>query len=302
MRKLYSPLRYPGGKAKVLEFMKELIKKNFSKTKPAYIEPYAGGAAVALGLLIEDYVTEIYINDFDKAIYSFWQYCVKNNSKKFIKKIIDTEVTIEEWFKQSEIYNNPNSKIGFDLGFSAFFLNRCNRSGILKGGGVIGGKSQQGQYKLNCRFNKEDLIKRIETIVALKDKIHVYNKDAKHLLTQNDLKNLLKNSLLYLDPPYYKQGKKLYKNYYKHSDHKEISKIMKQLHTKWVVSYDNQEEICNLYNNFEKREFNLTYFAGYQNNKREKNGKEVMFFSDQIRKIPNINIIDNQKYFCIKKK
>lgn len=294
MRKLYSPLRYPGGKAKVLEFMKELIIENFSTKKPAYIEPYAGGAAVALGLLIEDYVSEIHINDFDIAIYSFWQYCIKHNSKRFIQKILNTDITIEEWHKQLKIYNNPNSKKGFELGFAAFFLNRCNRSGILKGGGVIGGKSQAGSYKLDCRFNKEELVRRIQQIVKFKDKIHVYNEDAKKLLQRDDFKKLFKSSLLYLDPPYYKQGKKLYKNFYKHEDHKEISNIMKKLHTKWLVSYDNQEEIRKLYNDFEKREFNLTYFAGYKTDKRDKDGKEIMFFSSKIHTIPDISIIDNK--------
>ncbi len=270
MRKLYSPLRYPGGKAKVLEFMKELIKQNQFADKPAYVEPYAGGAAVALGLLLDDYVSEIYINDFDPAIYSFWKYCIKQHPKKFIKKIRDIDVDIDEWKKQVAIYNNPKAKEGFDLGFAAFFLNRCNRSGIIKGG-VIGGLEQKGNYLLDCRFNKEDLISRIEKIVAVKD--------------------LLKNCLLYLDPPYYKKGRQLYKNFYTHNDHEEIANIMRNLGGKWIVSYDNHPEICKLYQGFEPREFNLTYFAGYKTGKREKTGREIMFFSPGIKLIPNIDMI-----------
>lgn len=293
MRKIYSPLRYPGGKAKVLNFMIELLAQNSFDKKPVYVEPYAGGAAVALGLLLEGYVSEIYINDNDPAIYSFWEYCVKKHHSKLIKKIRKTEITMKEWHKQVAIYNNPKRKEGFDLGFAAFFLNRCNRSGIIKGG-VIGGLTQVGLYKIGCRFNKEDLISRIEAIAKHKKQIHVYRKDTKDFLQDKGMQKILKNCLLYLDPPYYKKGRQLYKNFYKHKDHEEISDIMRSLDGKWVVSYDNQPEIQKLYDWVgEKhiREFNLTYFAGYRVGPREKDGKEIMFFSPKIASIPDFGLI-----------
>ncbi|GBR72732.1 DNA-methyltransferase [Candidatus Termititenax aidoneus] len=280
MRKLYSPLRYPGGKAKVLNFMKELITKNNFSEKPVYVEPYAGGAAVALGLLIEEVVSQIYINDFDLAIYSFWEFCIKNDHMRFIEKIRKVNVSIKEWHKQSKIYEF--GKEGFDLGFATFFLNRCNHSGIIKGG-VIGGLKQNSNYKIDCRFNKEDLISRVETISKYKDKIHIYREDTKNFLCQTDMQKILQNCLLYLDPPYYKKGKQLYKNFYTHKDHQEIADIMKSLNGKWVVSYDNRTEIQNLYNGFEKKEFNLTYCAG-----PIAKGAEVMFFSKELRFIPEL--------------
>jgi DNA adenine methylase len=290
MRKLYSPLRYPGGKAKVLNFMIELLAQNSFSNKPAYVEPYAGGAGVALGLLLEGYVSNIYINDYDPAIYSFWEYCIKKHHKKLVEKIRKTEITIDEWRKQVSIYNNPKRKEGFGLGFAAFFLNRCNRSGILKGG-VIGGLAQVGLYKIGCRFNKEDLITRIEAIAKHKQYIHIYREDTKDLLRREDIKEILQNCLLYLDPPYYKKGHQLYKNFYEPKHHKEIADIMRNLDGKWVVSYDNQPEIQGLYKGFKKMEFNLTYFAGYRAGVREKNGKEIMFFSPSIKNIPSDALI-----------
>jgi DNA adenine methylase len=291
MRKFYSPLRYPGGKAKILRFMKELIACNKFSSKPVYVEPYAGGAAVALGLLIEGDVSEIYINDNDPAIYSFWEYCIKQESARFIRKIKSINVDIVEWHKQVAIYKK--GKVSFELGFAAFFLNRCNRSGIIKAG-PIGGLSQSGIYKINCRFNKNDLISRIKIIVGLKDKIHIYGEDTKTLLQRADLQKVFKNCLLYLDPPYYKKGRQLYKNFYNHDDHTDIAKIMKKLNGQWVVSYDNKTEIKDLYKwvGAERtKEFNLTYFAGFKTGARQKDGQEIMFFSKSLKSIPALSFI-----------
>jgi DNA adenine methylase len=271
-----SPLRYPGGKAKILDFMRYLVVYNFKGKKPVYVEPYAGGAGVALGLLLNDDVSEIHINDFDRAIYWFWN-DIKYHSKELIKKIQKTDVTLKEWFRQREIYNK--GKEGFDLGFATFFLNRCNHSGIITGG-CIGGIPQDGRYKIDCRYNKEELIQRIKRISSVKDRIRLYNEDTAGLLMQN--RGNFKNCLLYLDPPYYEMGRKLYQSHYNDSDHEKIAKIMKRLGGYWVVSYDNKPFVVDLYMNFRPYYFNLTYCA---NSIRD--GKEVMFFSKRLKHIPD---------------
>lgn len=269
----YSPLRYPGGKGKILSFMIDLIKLN-KLENIEYVEPYAGGAAVALGLLINGFVNKIHINDSDKAIHAFW-YSILNYTELFIKKIISTPVTVEEWRNQKNIYNNIDQYSILEVGFSAFFLNRCNRSGVLKGG-LIGGYEQKGNWKIDARFNKQDLIKRIERIALYKDKIKLYNEDTAELLEKN--KETFKNCILYLDPPYYEKGYQLYKNHYKPSDHEKISALVKELNCYWVVSYDNVKPIVALYKNIKKRVFNISYSAG-----KNRSGKEVMFFSKNLK-------------------
>ena len=275
----YSPLRYPGGKGKILSFMIDLIKLN-KLEKIEYVEPYVGGAAVALGLLLNNMVSKIYINDSDKAIYAFWD-SVLNYTDEFIQKIEKTPITVEEWRIQKSIYNNIEQHSDLDIGFSAFFLNRCNRSGVLKGG-IIGGYEQKGNWKIDARFNKQDLIKRIEKIALHKDKIQLYNEDTADLLEKH--KETFKNCILYLDPPYYEKGYQLYKNHYKPSDHEKISKLVKELNCYWVVSYDNVDPIIALYNDIPKREFNISYSAG-----KNRSGKEIMFFSSNLQ-IPNKKI------------
>lgn len=275
----YSPLRYPGGKGKILSFMIDIIKIN-KLENIEYVEPYAGGAAVALGLLFNGFVNKIHINDSDKAIHAFW-YSILNYTEQFIEKVISTPVTVEEWRNQKNIYNNIDSYSILEVGFSAFFLNRCNRSGVLKGG-LIGGYEQKGNWKIDARFNKLDLIKRIEKIALYKDKIELYNEDTAELLENN--KEVFRNCILYLDPPYYEKGYQLYKNHYKPSDHEKISTLVKELNCYWVVSYDNVKPIIALYKNIKKRVFDISYSAG-----KNRFGKEVMFFSDNL-KIPNREI------------
>ena len=275
----YSPLRYPGGKGKILSFMVDLVKLN-KLENIEYVEPYAGGAAVALGLLLNNIVKKIHINDSDKAIHAFW-YSILNYTDEFILKINNTPVTVDEWKKQKNIYNNLEKYSTLEVGFSAFYLNRCNRSGVLKGG-PIGGYNQEGKWKIDARFNKKDLISRILKIVEYKDKIELYNEDTANLLETN--KFSLKNCILYLDPPYYVKGYQLYKNHYKPSNHEKISELVKRLNCYWVVSYDNVQPIVALYDDIQKVEFNISYSAG-----KNRSGKEVMFFSDNL-KIPNRKI------------
>lgn len=286
----YSPLRYPGGKAKLLPFITDLIKKNLTSCdKVIYIEPYAGGAAVALGLLLDGHVEEIYINDADPAIYCFWENVIKH-CKKFANKIRNTDISVSEWEKQSKIYHEnkcANEKQRFELGFAAFFLNRCNHSGVLKGG-IIGGKQQLGKYTIDCRYNKEELIRKMMRIHEKKKFIHLSCMDAGEMLKSDKIKRLMSHgAVLYLDPPYYVKGKQLYKNSYTHEDHKNIARIIRTLRGNWIVSYDDVPAIRDLYNWVSKSnvlELDLKYSLSHTKSK----GKEVLFISKNIKRIPCI--------------
>ncbi|MFT4020045.1 MAG: DNA adenine methylase [Acinetobacter sp.] len=270
-----TPLRYPGGKGKFAPFVKKLMKAN--GLCDDYLEPYAGGAGVALDLLFSGYCKNIHINDADQAVYNFWL-SVTKDTELFLQKLYDTPISIDEWFNQKEVLAKPNDHSELEHGFAAFFLNRTNRSGILKGG-VIGGKNQDGNYKLDARFNKEDLSKRIERIGEHASQIKVYNRDALELLSNAD-QLLPKNSLIYLDPPYYVKGQGLYRNFYQHDDHVLIRKELDQVKTKWIVSYDNCTEIKEIYQGYRQDDYALNYSA-YNKTK----GSEVMIYCDSIQPV-----------------
>lgn len=272
--KHYSPLRYPGGKACLSGFLSTLIKKN-EIHDCTYIEPYAGGAGAALTLLFLEKVDNIIINDLDRAIFSFWKSIIID-SDSFIERIKSTPVTIDEWYKQKEIYKNPKSKY-FDLGFSAFFLNRTNRSGIIEGG-PIGGIYQQGNWLINARFNKSELINRIRNIASYKSRIEVSNMDGIDLL--NNVASI-NNQFIYLDPPYYVKGSCLYLNHYKQKNHDKLATYLNSNNDKnWVLTYDNVNEIKDLYKDRRYFDFKLNYHIDLP-----KLGKEILVISDRI----NIN-------------
>ena len=197
----YSPLRYPGGKAKFSPCVKEIIHKSEDKIE-TYIEPFAGGAGVALDLLFSGEVKRIVINDYDKAIYSFWR-AVLEETDRLIDLIKKTEITIDEWYKQKEVYMNNANKYSLELAFATFFLNRTNRSGILNAG-PIGGYAQRGAYRLDVRYNKENLIQRIKDIAKLKKNIYIYNKEIRAFI-QQVLPKYSENGFAYFDPPYYRK-------------------------------------------------------------------------------------------------
>lgn len=278
--KFYSPLRYPGGKNKLAKFVALVCEKN--NINGHYIEPYAGGSAVALFLLFNNYVKEITINDIDRSIYAFW-HSVLNETDKFCNLIIKTEVNIDNWKIQKEIQKHKKTAPLLKLGFSTFFLNRTNMSGIINGG-VIGGIEQRGKYKIDCRFNKEDLIKRIKKIAEHKRKINLYNIDALDLIKNIQQEEKNSQTIFYFDPPYYLKGQSLYTNYYKYDDHLEISNAIKKIKkSRWIISYDDVEEINNLYKGFKKIEYSFFHMAY-----RPRNGNEVLFFDKNLI-IPKID-------------
>lgn len=269
-----TPLRYPGGKSKLYNYMSEILKRN-GLTSCVYVEPFAGGAGLALSLLFNNIVEEIVINDLDLSVYSFWD-CVLNYTDKFIEEINKIPVTITEWKKQREIQKYPDNYSKFDLGLSTFYLNRVNRSGILKGG-VIGGVKQDGKYKMDCRFNKKDLIDKISRIASKRKKIKLFNMDVKYFIPEV-IDDLPANAFIYFDPPYIAQGGNLYCNYFNRQDHKDLSNLIKDVRLPWVLTYDTEPVIYNLYEGYQINTINLRYSAACK-----RVGTELVIFSHYLK-------------------
>lgn len=268
-----SPLRYPGGKSKLSSFIKSIIDDQLEGID-TYIEPFAGGAGVALDLLITGSVEKIIINDYDKAIYSIWR-ALLTETNRFIDAIEKTEITIDEWHRQKAIYVNNKSKYSFELAFATFFLNRTNHSGIISAG-PIGGYAQTGNYNIDARFNKEQIIKKIELISKKKKSIKLYNKDIRSFIQQVISVNQ-ENSFVYFDPPYYLKGQELYQNFLNDTDHREIhNNIVQYVNCPWVMTYDNVANIANIYKDFVVKQYNLTYSLANKGT-----SSELIIFSDE---------------------
>ncbi|WP_292066072.1 DNA adenine methylase [Brevundimonas sp. UBA7664] len=270
----FSPLRYPGGKGKLARFVAEVIRQN-GLSDGLYVEPYAGGAAVAWELLLTGVVQRVAINDISKPVFAFWS-AVLNQTDELVQLISDTEVTLAERDRLKAIVDNPKDQDPLQLGFGLFFLNRVHRSGILNGG-VIGGRAQTGEWKMDARFHKEDLITRIEAIAEARRRIDLTNEDAVKFLGDGQGR-WSERTLVYLDPPYYEKGSQLYHHYYRHPDHARVSAAVRALQApRWIVSYDDVTPIHDLYTETEW----LQYSIGYSARARGR-GREAMFFSDGL--------------------
>ena len=279
----YSPLRYPGGKSVLYKYISAVIDSN-NLNNYTYIELFAGGAGLALALLFNNKVRDVVINDLDFCVYSFWS-SVLNETEELCEKITCTDVTMEERIIQKKIYNDPQNHSRLDVGFATLFLNRTNRSGILRGG-VIGGNAQVGDYLIDCRFNKIEIIRRIQAIAEYKERIALLNLDASEFLSTQD-EILRRWCFLYLDPPYVVKGGNLYKNALAREDHAELARMVKSRlrSRKWIITYDNDSLINELYQAFQREIYDLSYTAS-----EKRIGSEVMIFSPAIN-IPRQAII-----------
>ena len=282
MGALNTPLRYPGGKQKIAPFITELLEEN-DLCGINYIEPYAGGAGVAISLLLGKKVKTIHLNDKYVPIYFFWKTLLRN-PEWLCKKILLVPLTIEEWKKQKAIIRDIDNNTVEDIGFATFYLNRCNRSGII-GGGVIGGLNQNGNWKIDARFSRKNLIARIEAIANLSASIKITKYDAEALFLI--ISKSKQTSFIYCDPPYVSKGEKLYLNHYIKKDHKRISeKIQLNLtNAYWAVSYDYNDYIDELYNARKKFVYKLQYNAS-----KAYLGQELFIFSDNL-KVPKKSVL-----------
>lgn len=271
----YTPLRYPGGKGKLVPYVKKLLELN-DLVDGVYVEPYAGGAAVAMELLLHEYARKVIINDISAGVAAFWR-SVLNHTDELCAAISSAKLDIDEWHRQRAIQRNFSENDDLALGFSTFYLNRTNRSGILSGG-VIGGKAQLGPWKMDARFNASELIQRIHAIARVSHRIVFTQKDALEFIDSVALTLPIK-SLIYLDPPYYVKGSDLYLHYYDHGDHLRIAKRMARLRSKhWIVSYDSAPQIGAMYKQFRRIVYGLSYSA-----QGRYKGSEVMFFSNALK-------------------
>lgn len=261
----YSPLRYPGGKNKLTPLV-DILMKNAGISEGIYIEPFVGGGGVALSLLLNGKVRKIVINDFDIAIYSVW-YAILNETDKFINLIDSVELSIEEWKKQKKIYLQNKTKYSIELAFATFYLNRTNRSGILKAG-PIGGYNQNGNYLIDARFNKEKLKEKIRLISKYKSQIELYNLEIKEFINQV-LPHYKKNSFIYFDPPYFKKGKELYTNFFDSNDHQELARLIIKIESPWMITYDDVQEIEQLYSKKYLKRFDINYSLANSGKKSE---------------------------------
>ena len=275
-----TPLRYPGGKTKLYSYVKDVLAHNYLIGQ-TYVEPFAGGAGLAIKLLLNGDVSKIVINDYDPAIFSFW-FCVLNRTDELCRIIQDTDITTTEWHRQKDIYLSQDIENCLELGFATLFLNRTNVSGVIKGG-IVGGLNQMGNYSIDARFNKNTLIKKIHNIAKVKKNIELYNLDVNDLL--DFLTEGYDGAFIYFDPPYVNKGAKLYENSFNETDHITLANNIFNCRNKWIVTYDICDLISGLYKDYRCSLLEIKYSI-----QKSKDAKEFIFFSNNLLIPEGINL------------
>ena len=287
MAKIYTPLRYPGGKSALADFVWHTMELS-GCTEIPYCEPFAGGAGVAMSLLLRGKVKSVILNDLDTGIYSIW-YAIFNDTEWFIEAISNADVTLVVREQQKKVYNELKDSYGYsrDLAFATFFLNRVNYSGILTGG-PIGGLEQKGKYKLDCRFNKQSLITKIKEIAKYRDNVQLFHMDAVELLKNQS------NIFVFADPPYWQAGDMLYEASVEHSKLAKVLCESKDIH--WIATYDNNINVANVYEEYgaHSKLFELQYSAS-----RKRKELECMFYKNvAIESFGKIKLREREDISC----
>jgi DNA adenine methylase len=269
-----SPLRYPGGKSSLTGFLSRAL-ISLQLDGATYVEPFAGGAGAGISLLLQSRVARVVINDLDPAVHAFWS-SVTARGADFADRVEGVPLTLDEWRHQREVYRRGagSSVDAFELGFAFFYLNRTNRSGVLNAG-VIGGQAQAGKYRIDARFNREQLASRLRAIYELRDSIHVTSRDGRAVIEQYAA---VDNTLLYVDPPYVQMGGSLYLNSFTESDHALLATCLnRNSSANWVLTYDDVTLIRDLYAERYYTTFELTYAASNRGK-----ASELMILSDTL--------------------
>lgn len=264
MATTYTPIRYPGGKTKLYPEIKAILESNDLLGHP-YAELFAGGAGLAIKLLLKGDVSSIVINDYDRAVYCMWD-AVVNHAEDLCEFIDSAVLDVETWKAMRAVYRNSDDVGDFELGKAAFYLNRTNVSGILSGG-VIGGLKQAGNYKMDVRFNRETLKKKVMDIAARRGDIEVTRLDAEDFINDRMSDSEL---FAYLDPPYVQKGPGLYRSAFDEAKHRSLARKVGDARSKWVVTYDADDLIDDIYGNYERGDLEISYTANVKTVGKEK--------------------------------
>lgn len=273
MTRYLSPLRYPGGKARLAPYLASLLRQQ--RPRPtAYAEPFAGGAGAALRLLVDEHVDTIHINDLNPGISAFWR-AVTTQPAQFEERVREADVTIDAWHEAVATYTAPADHDDLDLGFATFLLNRCNRSGILDAR-PIGGLDQTGTWKIDARYNPDALAQRIRLIGQYSARIRVTQLDARDFITRLEQADHAERTFMYVDPPYLGQGEHLYMDSLTIDDHRDLAQRLRDTPLKWFLTYDADPRITDeLYAGLRCKEFDIAHTA-----QRQHVGTEYAVYSD----------------------
>lgn len=246
---ILSPLRYPGSKRRLANYIAHTLELNDLEPQ-LYVEPFAGGASVALQLLTEERVEQIILADLDPLVAAFWQ-TVFWDTEWLVHRVRRIAVTVRNW----RHFHRAIPRTRRERAIACLFLNRTSYSGIMAhDAGPIGGYQQASAYAIDCRFPRERLVDRIRAVGALRDRVaHVWSCSWQQTLARVERMQAVgtlpkRDAFYYLDPPFFEKASALYAKWFTDDDHKTFrDRVLRIRRAKWLISYDAAPRVRELY-------------------------------------------------------
>ena len=244
-RTVLSPLRYPGGKRRLVPYLAALLTEN--NLQPGlFAEPYAGGASVSLELLSLDLVKRVVIGDADPMVNAFWE-TVMTDVDWLCEEVESIALDVATWERMKETRFRARRK----LALACLYLNRTSFNGALHWrAGPIGGKAQESDYDIGCRFPRERLISRLQKCAEMADRIDVAPAQ-NAMTTVRQVRERARREdasvFFYLDPPFWAKSNYLYRHAFTEIEHERLADQLQWIQDPFVLSYDPAPEIVELY-------------------------------------------------------
>lgn len=242
-RVVLSPLRYPGGKRRLVPYVAAALAANDLRPD-VFVEPFAGGASVALELLATDEVQSIGLAELDPYVASFWE-TVFFDTDWLCRQVASIEVSLDAWRRmKSGRFRSRRSQA-----LACLYLNRTSFNGTLHPrAGPIGGMSQSSGYPIDCRFPRERLVRRIRMCAQFADRVaFIRHEDALGAVAYARRRLRGKSLFYYFDPPFWAKSSFLYRHAFTHQDHQRLATAVRYLREPYLLSYDPAPEVRELY-------------------------------------------------------
>lgn len=251
-RRWISPLRYPGGKARMGAALTTIWETQMSPMDiEIWSEPFAGGAGAGLHLLADNTISELWLTEKHPALAAFWR-TAAHNGAELAASVRTTTPSMQLWRHAQEAVAAAEAGDTVDdteLAFAALILNRCSRSGMVNAiVGPMGGKHQSGRWTLQSRWYGEGIAERIDVVHRLGDRIRVMEGDGIEQIRELDGSVGIEDEMmLFVDPPYLVQGNRLYANGMTIDDHARLASALAGSACHWLLTYDGDDRVLDLY-------------------------------------------------------
>jgi len=264
---LKTPLRYPGGKSKAITTLSPWLPSDLKH----YREPFIGGGSMAIYVAQAYPSADVWINDLYVPLYNFWVQLRDNGEElsETIYKIKESIANDDDAHKKlfTECAESIDSQTGVDQAVSFFIMNKCSYSGL----------TQNSTFSVTASRSNFSLVgaEKLKKFSNLIQNWKITNIDYSNLLGGED-----DDTFIFLDPPYdikdflYGKNREMHKSF----DHERFAEEVYKIKNKFMITYNVNERLVELYKDYKLREFDLRYSMVHRGDKGTKDNvkKELL--------------------------